>query len=207
MNLPNKLTLSRIGILPFFVAVLYVHEFTSDPVMLAAGRWLALALFVAAALTDYYDGKIARRDNLVTNFGKLFDPLADKLLTMTAFVAFVELQMPPGRPILPAWAIILILAREFLVTGLRSLASAQGRVIAADRWGKQKTIWQLIGIIVILTVMSARETLRACGIDPAIVDSWLPWILVPVLFVIVSLTVFSGIVYLWKNWDMVTTNE
>src|SRR5687768_1147986 len=146
MNLSNKLTLSRVLVIPFFVVCVLAGNFVTDPSIVAFSRWLAMILFVGAAITDYYDGMLARKLNIETNFGRLFDPLADKLLTMSAFVAFVELRVPPDRPVLPAWAIILILGREYLVTGLRSIALSQGRLIHADTWGKHKTVWQLSGI-------------------------------------------------------------
>lgn len=203
MNLPNKLTLSRVFIIPFFVSFLLVENLWPAPLPKAICRWVALVLFVIAAITDYYDGKIARRENLVTNFGKLFDPLADKLLTMAAFVSFVELQRPNGGPILPAWAIIIILAREFVVTGLRTLASAQGRVIGADKWGKQKTVWQIIGIFTILTALCLHDTLKLCQVRLTTFDAALPYVYNVVLVVVVVLTVVSGMLYLVRNWDMV----
>lgn len=207
MNLPNKLTTSRIVMIPFFVALLFVQNMTGSLPAVAVCRWLALLVFIAAALTDYYDGMIARRDNLVTNFGRLFDPLADKLLTMAAFVSFVELRVPEGRSILPAWAIIVILGREFLVTGLRSLATMQGRVIQADRWGKHKTVWQLICIITILTALCLRDSLRLAAVDIRLVDLALPWVFGVLLAVVVFFTVFSGMVYLVQNRDLITDRE
>src|SRR5688500_2156920 len=114
MNTPNKLTLSRIFLIPFFVLFLHIHQIVDDILAVMIVHWLALLIFIAAAITDYLDGKIARERNIITNFGKLFDPLADKLLTMSGFVAFVEMHGPNDKPIFPAWAIIVILAREFL---------------------------------------------------------------------------------------------
>lgn len=204
MNLPNRLTLTRIVLIPFFLLFLHVEQFTDAPVQVAAAYWTALAIFIVAAITDYLDGAIARRNNIITSFGQLFDPLADKLLTMSAFVAFVELTGPNGKPIFPAWAIIVILAREFLVTGLRSLALTHGRVMYADKWGKQKTIFQLAGIITILVAISARQTAAAASVSTELLDSWLPIIFRIILAVIVALTAASGLVYLAKNWDVVT---
>ena len=102
MNLPNRLTLLRICLIPFFVGFMLMENVTSDLRIIAPARWLGLIVFIAAAITDYYDGAIARSRNMITSFGKLFDPLADKLLTMAAFVVFVEIQLPSGRPIFPA---------------------------------------------------------------------------------------------------------
>ena len=201
MNLPNKLTLSRIFMIPFFVAFLLMENVTSNAAVIAVCRCAAFVIFVVATLTDYWDGYLARKHNLITSFGKLFDPLADKLLTMAAFVAFVEMR------IFPAWAIIVILAREFLVTGLRSLATSQGRVIQADRWGKHKTGWQLGSTIGILFVLSARDLTRAAGFGTRLFDIWLPYAYYAVLLVVVSLTVVSGILYLSNNWDLITDRE
>jgi CDP-diacylglycerol--glycerol-3-phosphate 3-phosphatidyltransferase len=175
---------------------------TSKPWTVAVCLWLALAVFVAAAITDYYDGYLARTRNMITNFGKLFDPLADKLLTMAGFVVFVELRLPSGRPVLPAWAIILILGREFLVTGLRTLAISQGRLIQADRWGKHKTAWQLSCIISILVGLSLRGTVFAAGFPTAWIDQLLPWLCDLLLAAVIFFTVFSGAVYLSQNKDI-----
>ena len=132
MNVPNQLTLSRLILTVFFLGALLV-EFPYHTT-------LALALFVAASLTDMFDGMIARRDNLITNFGILMDPLADKILTCSAFIAFVQLG------VVHSWIVILIVAREFAITGLRLLAVSKDAVLAADGWGKQKTIWQIIAV-------------------------------------------------------------
>lgn len=203
MNLPNRLTFARIILIPFFLVFLHVRHFTEHVTWVAAAYWTALAIFIVAAITDYLDGAIARKHNIVTSFGQLFDPLADKLLTMSAFVAFVELIGPNQKPIFPAWAIIVILAREFLVTGLRSLAMAHGRVMFADKWGKQKTIFQLVGIITILLAIAVRETVVAAAVSTDLLDVWLPVLFRVILAVIVGLTAASGIVYLVKNWDVV----
>jgi CDP-diacylglycerol--glycerol-3-phosphate 3-phosphatidyltransferase len=202
MNLANKLTLSRIIIIPIFVALILADNWAPAGWPVAVARWIALALFIAATITDYYDGVIARREGTVSNFGQLMDPLADKLIAMSAFVALVEVRLPSGQPVFPAWAVILILAREFLVTGLRSLATMQGRVIAADRWGKHKTGWQLGGIIGILAAMSLRDTLSLAGVDMALPDRVLPYLYFAVLMIIVCLTVMSGYVYLMNNRDL-----
>jgi CDP-diacylglycerol--glycerol-3-phosphate 3-phosphatidyltransferase len=122
-------------------------------------------------------------------------------------VAFVEILAPNGKPIFPAWAIIIILAREFLVTGLRTLGVSHGKVIHADRWGKQKTILQLVGIIIILFSMCARETYLAMSGNTAIIDAWLPIIYRVILAVIVAITAASGIMFLVKNWDLVSERD
>ena len=131
MNLPNKLTVLRVIMIPFFVAFMLV-DITGN-----ADKYIALVLFCAASLTDMLDGKIARKYNLVTNFGKFMDPLADKLLVSSAMIAFVEL----GR--IPCWIVIVIIAREFIISGFRLVAADNGIVIAAGIWGKIKTAEQM----------------------------------------------------------------
>lgn len=144
MNLPNKLTLGRLALTAVFVAVVSIE---SIPQRYSAG----LILFVIAAITDFLDGHLARKHNLVTNFGKLMDPLADKVLMCSAFVILTR----HGQ--LPAWIVIAILAREFLVTGLRLLASSQGAVLAADSLGKLKTVLQIVTTIYLLLFLASSE--------------------------------------------------
>lgn len=138
MNLPNKLTVLRIIMVPFFVFFMLTD--VGGP----ANKWIALVLFCAASLTDMLDGKIARKYNLVTNFGKFMDPLADKLLVCSAMICMIEL----GK--LPAWIVIVIIAREFIISGFRLVASDNGIVIAASYWGKFKTVSQMAMIIVLI---------------------------------------------------------
>src|SRR5947207_9630527 len=140
MNLPNKLTVSR-----FVLTVAFLAAIFSD---LPYHETLALALFSAASLTDYFDGKIARRDKLITNFGILMDPLADKILVCSAFIAFV------GRGWMPAWMVVIVVARELAITGLRLLAASKNVVLAAEGYGKHKTISQIVAIIAVLVLMS-----------------------------------------------------
>ena len=138
MNLPNKLTILRVFMIPFFV-VFMLWNITG-----AADKWIAAAIFILASLTDMLDGKIARKYNLVTNFGKFMDPLADKLLVGAAMICLVEM----GR--LPAWIVIIIISREFIISGFRLIASDNGVVIAASYWGKFKTVFQMVMIIVLI---------------------------------------------------------
>lgn len=138
MNLPNKLTILRMIMVPFFVLFMLV------PIGGAANKWIALAIFVVASLTDTLDGYIARRDNLITDFGKFMDPLADKLLVCSALICFVEL----GD--LPAWMVIVIIAREFIISGFRLVASDNGIVIAASKTGKMKTISQMVMVVLVI---------------------------------------------------------
>ena len=138
MNLPNKLTILRVLMIPFFVLFMLM-DITG-----AADKWIAVAIFIVASLTDFLDGYIARKYNLVSNFGKFMDPLADKLLVSAAMICRVEM----GR--LPAWVVILIISREFIISGFRLIASDNGIVIAASYWGKFKTVFQMAMIIVLI---------------------------------------------------------
>ena len=138
MNLPNKLTILRVCMIPFFV-IFMLTEFAGD-----AGKYIALIIFIVASLTDWLDGYLARRDNLVTNFGKFMDPLADKLLVSAAMICLIE----TGS--LPAWIVIVIISREFIISGYRLVASDNGVVIAASYWGKFKTMAQMIMVILLI---------------------------------------------------------
>lgn len=138
MNLPNKLTTLRVIMIPFFVF------FMLTDVGGSANKWIALALFVVASLTDFLDGKIARKYHLVTNFGKFMDPLADKLLVCSAMICLIE----KGQ--LAAWIVIIIIAREFIISGFRLVAADNGIVIAASYWGKFKTVFQMLMVIVLI---------------------------------------------------------
>ena len=140
MNLPNKLTIFRVILIPFFVV------FMLAPICPGYANYIAVAIFIVASLTDLLDGKIARKYNLVTNFGKFMDPLADKLLVCSALICFVELDK------LPAWMVIIIIAREFIISGFRLVASDNGIVIAASWWGKSKTISQMIMILSLIHI-------------------------------------------------------
>ena len=142
MNLPNKLTMFRVILIPFFVLFMLVDITTVD-------KWIALAIFIVASLTDLLDGKIARKYNLVTNFGKFMDPLADKLLVCSALICLVELAK------LPAWMVIVIIAREFIISGFRLIASDNGVVIAASYWGKFKTTFQMVMICLLIADIAA----------------------------------------------------
>lgn len=195
MNVPNQLTVSRLILTVFFLVTLLV-DFPWHTTV-------ALLFFVAASITDFYDGKIARRDNLITNFGILMDPLADKILTCSAFIAFVELEQ------VPAWIVILVVAREFAVTGLRLVAVSKNEVLAADGWGKWKTTWQIIAIISILVVMSYESW-------PVVGDAvfgwvvagqpWSNWFRDLAVWLMAALTVISGGLYLWRNRRMILSD-
>ena len=173
MNLPNKLTILRmIMIVPFVVFMLV-------PIGGAAGKWIALALFVIASLTDLLDGKIARKYNLVTTFGKFMDPIADKLLVCSALICLVEL----GR--IPAWIVIIIISREFIISGFRLVASDKGVVIAASWWGKFKTTFQMVMIVLMIADIAALSIVTQI-----------------VMWIALILTVVSLVDYLVKNKDV-----
>lgn len=176
MNLPNKLTVLRIIMVPFFVLFM-LTDLGGD-----ANKWIALVLFCVASLTDMLDGKIARARNLVTNFGKFMDPLADKLLVCSAMICLI----PLGR--LDAWIVIVIIAREFIISGFRLVASDSGIVIAASYWGKFKTVAQMFMIIVLIADLG--------GIFD-VIGNVLIW-------VSVILTVVSLLDYIIKNKQVLT---
>jgi len=186
MNLANRLTVSRFFLSIGFVLVLSVHlpfRFT-----------IALVLFLVAGITDYADGEIARRFNMETDFGRLMDPLVDKIMMAAAFICLV----PLGA--IPAWAATVIVSREFLITGLRLLAASKGRVLSAEKLGKHKTAWQIITAIFFLLMLSVRELARLTG-APAVIlyERIWDWGGASLLLVTVALTLVSGAGYLWKN--------
>ena len=172
MNLPNKLTMFRVILIPFFVLFMLVDITLYD-------KWIALAIFIIASLTDLLDGKIARKYNLVTNFGKFMDPLADKLLVCSALICLVALDK------IPAWMVIVIIAREFIISGFRLIASDNGVVIAASYWGKFKTTFQMVMICLMIADIAAISVLTTV-----------------VMWVAVVLTVVSLVDYLVKNKDV-----
>ena len=171
MNLPNKLTIARMIAVPFFIAAYLLGYFPA-----------ALVIFIAASLTDALDGKIARSRNLVTNFGKIMDPLADKILVYSALCLFIE------SDIIRAWMLILILTREFIVAGMRTVAASEGTVLAAGMSGKIKTALQMVAVIVFLFALCLNEA-RATVMMIGNVIFWASLVM----------TVYSGCEYVWKN--------
>lgn len=169
MNLPNKLTIIRMVMIPFFVVFLLMKQYS-----------IAAGIFIAASLTDFLDGYIARKYQLITNFGKLMDPLADKLLVTSALVCLVEL----GD--ISSWMVLIIISREFIISTLRAVAASEGIVIAASKWGKYKTISQMVAIISILFRNYPFELWRFPFSDIA-------------LWAAVILTILSGVDYIIKN--------
>lgn len=181
MNLPNKLTVLRICMIPFFVAAL-LYENGADQTM----RIIANVIFITASLTDLLDGKIARKYGLVTNFGKFMDPLADKLLVCSALICLIQL----GQ--LPAWVVIVIISREFIISGFRLVAADNGIVIAASYWGKFKTVSQMI--MIILMIMNLEHPVFQGAITVFVV-------------IAVALTVISLIDYIVKNKSVLSMQD
>ena len=187
MNTPNKLTVARIIATPFFMAAMLIefdHHFL-----------VALILFAAASVTDRIDGKMARKHNLITVFGKFLDPLADKMLTTAAFLGFIELQIGHGI----TWIAFIVLLREFLITSLRLISSGKGKVIAANMWGKCKTVSQMFAIVFVLAaqyIMSVTETSAQLETVYSVATDIVLW-------VSAVLTVISGLVYVKQNKDFI----
>ena len=176
MNLPNKLTIIRVCLIPFFVAAL-LFDHGNNYTM----RIVANVLFIVASLTDLFDGKIARKYNLVTNFGKFMDPLADKLLGCSALICLIEL----GQ--LPAWVVIIIISREFIISGFRLVAADNGVVIAASYWGKFKTTFQMAAVILMIFNIPALTLVTNI-----------------VVVIAVALTIISLVDYVAKNIKILT---
>ncbi len=179
MNLPNKLTVLRVIMIPFFVAAL-LYDGGANQNM----RNVAAAIFIIASLTDMLDGKIARKYNLVTNFGKFMDPLADKLLVCSALICMIELRE------LPAWMVIIIISREFIISGFRLVASDNGVVIAASYWGKFKTTFQMIGVVLLIYNIPALSMVTTI-----------------VIWIALALTVISLVDYVVKNAGVLTEGK
>jgi CDP-diacylglycerol--glycerol-3-phosphate 3-phosphatidyltransferase len=190
MNLPNKLTVSRFILTAFFLWALFSPFRYNDT--------LALIFFSAASFTDFLDGKIARSRKLITNFGILMDPLADKILICSAFVAFVEsTHINPDAPVkVAAWMVIIIVARELAITGLRLLAASKNIVLAAERFGKHKTISQIVAINALLIVDASNEW---PGWLQKFFQPWVSSFAEIALWLAVALTAASGAIYLWRN--------
>ena len=179
MNTPNKLTVGRMIMVPFLVLFLLTGWGGE------ANRYISVAIFVIASVTDWFDGYLARKNHLVTNFGKFMDPLADKLLVCSAMICLIELDR------LPAWIVIVIIAREFIISGFRLIAAENGIVIAANYWGKFKTVSQMILIILLLLDLGgAFDILGEIFI-------WLS----------LALTVISLITYIWQNRSVLSMQE
>jgi CDP-diacylglycerol--glycerol-3-phosphate 3-phosphatidyltransferase len=189
MNTANKLTMARVILIPIFLLILYLDiEYNGIHI----GRYIALAVFIIAALTDYADGLIARKYNQITDFGKFMDPLADKVLTFAAMLWFVEVGM------MPAWLVLIVIVREFMVTGIRLVAAAKGRVIAATMSGKVKTVVTIVCLI----IMFFAEDLEAILVYLGIYFPLTNWLVILCWVLIGLTTLISGVEYLVKNRDI-----
>ncbi len=180
MNLPNKLTICRMVLVPVFIAILLIWR--DDMTM----RLVADGVFILASITDFFDGRIARKYNLVTNFGKFMDPLADKLLVCSALIALVELSK------LPAWICIVIIAREFIISGFRQIAVERGKVIAASYWGKFKTTFQMLMVICMVADFDFF---------------WFKTTTTVLMWIALILTIVSLVDYLVKNREVLKEGE
>ena len=178
MNLPNKLTMLRVILIPFFVVFL-LFGIGGD-----ASKWIALGIFIIASLTDLLDGKIARKYNLVTNFGKFMDPLADKLLVCSAMICLIALNR------IPAWIVCIIVAREFAISGFRLIAAEKGTVIAASYWGKFKTTFQMIMVILMIADIASLRVLTTI-----------------IMWIATVLTIVSLVDYIMKNKDVLKDTD
>ncbi len=170
MNFPNKLTVLRILLIPVMVGIYYLD---TEPTTLNTFSYILVGIFMLASLTDYFDGYLARKNNMITTFGKFLDPLADKLLVMFALLILLDIGF------IPMWIVLIILAREFIVTGIRLVAVNEGTVIAASQLGKYKTVTTMLGIILLLFHIEMIGLI--------------------ILYIGVALTIISGIDYFWKN--------
>lgn len=189
MNVPNILTTARLGMALLLLALLSLPD--GIPMM----KSLAFIVFVVAGISDYLDGHLARHVYGTTSFGKLMDPLADKVIICAAFVSFVELGL------VPAYIVVIIISREFLVTGLRLLAMEKGRLISAGQWGKHKTIWQIVSVIIILLGMAVRHDILG-GADAdflAKYDVAFSYIAYAISVGVALITVASGYLYFMEN--------
>ena len=184
MNLPNRLTVLRLIMTPFFLASL-IYEFSQHYL-------IALIIFAAASITDMFDGQIARKRNLITDFGKFLDPLADKMLTTSAFLGFVFLKIGLGT----VWIAFIVLIREFLITSLRLVSAGKGTVIAANVWGKAKTVSQMVAIIV--TILG-RYILSFSSANVLAVQVTVSVVTNSTLWISAALTVISGVIYVAEN--------
>jgi CDP-diacylglycerol--glycerol-3-phosphate 3-phosphatidyltransferase len=209
MNLSNKLTISRLLSVPVILSLLFTHEHLGldQTAFRFATSFLADMLFIAATISDYWDGALARRHGWVTNFGRLMDPVADKVLVITLFTALVEMRF------FAAWMVAVIVFREFLITGIRLLALQHGAAMTGEGGGKIKAGWQLATIITALSFLWFHDLARLCGADVFVTylnphyPSWVWWFLQCVMFVALAYTVGSGWRYVRDNWDLLTATE
>ena len=189
MNLPNKLTILRIILTFVFMLFVFSQGLSS--------KILALLVFSAAALTDLFDGMIAKSRNQITDFGKIMDPIADKILVLAAFLSFIQLQL------IPAWAVIVIIARESIITSLRLFALSTGTVIAASKGGKYKTVSQMAAIFIILISLIFKETMKSYFFWHPLFDKVMSVIIYLAMLSTAVLTLISGAAYIWCNRKLI----
>ena len=202
MNFPNKITVGRIGLT--FVMVGFLTA------AIPFGKTLALVTFGLAGLSDWLDGMLARRNGQVSVFGQLMDPLADKILVSAAFVSFTAIhQQDSALSIVPAWIVITIISREFLITGLRLLGGQQGRVLAAGSWGKHKMIWQTVTIVVVMLGLALQEDILPIVVHGTehvtfmkVFNVYFTKTAMFLSLLVAALTVVSGAIYLWESRDL-----
>lgn len=185
MNLPNKLTLSRIGLTFVFMFFLFTHW--------PHGKVAALIVFIVASFTDFLDGKIAKDKGMITDFGKFMDPIADKILILAAFLAFVEMKL------IPAWTIVIIIFREFIILGLRILGIIKGHIVAASRAGKHKTVSQVVTVFFILIYLVIRQYYQKHSFWSNNIETISKNGIFGLMLITVILTLVSGISYLKRN--------
>src|SRR3989442_11718752 len=192
MNWANRLTLSRL-----FLTIIFVAALNSS---WQYGRTMALIVFLLAGVSDFVDGEIARRYGVVTDFGKLMDPLVDKIMVAAAFISLVPLKA------VPAWAATTVVARDFLITGLRMMASAKGRILPSESLGKQKTSWQIVTIVFFLALLSIAELHHANEMPTWWLRAWHE--AGPVLvWITVALTIYSGLRFTWRNRELIAPDQ
>lgn len=189
MNLPNKLTISRI--LLTFLFIFFIFQKGLIAIVLAT------VTFILASLTDFYDGYLAKKYHLVSDFGKLMDPIADKFLILAAFLSFVSMQ------IVHAWIVLLILGREIMITGLRLYALTKGKVLAAERGGKHKTVSQIVAIFAILGFLIFKESISLYSNWSTTLQFWWHLAIDILMLIVVTLTLISGVSYLWNNRKLI----
>jgi len=190
MNIANRITLLRIFATFVFMFFLFCH-----------GLWAkvsALVIFILAALSDFYDGFIARKKNIISDFGKLMDPIADKILVLSAFAAFVQLQL------IEAWMFVIIFSREILISSLRFFALSKGKILSASSAGKHKTFSQMLVVLVILIGILLKEIMLEFYVWSPAWERFLHNAIYIMMLITVALTIYSGISYLWKNRQIIT---
>ena len=190
MNIANKLTLLRILLTFVFMSFLFVHSLWA--------KVASLLIFIFAALSDFFDGRIAQKKNMVTDFGKLMDPIADKILVLAAFAAFVQMQL------IDAWMFVIVVSREILITSLRLFALNKGKVLSATKAGKHKTVSQMLLIFFILIFIVLKEVMLTFYTWNPTSEKYFRQSIYILMLITVTLTLYSGLSYLWENRKIIT---